>query len=846
MFSTRRRRSSSAGDLAVLFALVAALVTITVAILKLLVQGGVAAWKMFGSSSATKSLLQTGASGPTPVAAIDATSAARAERSNTHSIAHSIELVTKPAPEARRMAIELVPPESRAVVEHPYREMAKSQPTIFDDPAALESWGQKAFVLWARELPMAPSDLSGILKSVEPRMRLVGRMRTELDLRKVVWKQEPYRGREAASGAAVDAAKVDPFGIAEEIERTSRYVSTCRGCDGKGESICRECSGSTRTDCESCGGEGKVMGYAVDGSRRRLNCKPCKVRGNFACAGCRSGKVECSSCRGAGKLERWLEVEKKVQTVVRTRTSDGDLRELAWESRDVADADIAKDARIACAVSRAGALEERDLPAEVPSAWREKHWAGMQLKVSAGERIAAQRFQLLELPAAELRYGFAGDQQTVAFEGMRLNVPRASADRLFHARASSLRGYGVVLGAMPVIALVVYAARGPYFLNGLTFGAVMGVMTAALLLFAALGKQTLHRPAKGWALAALAPALGAAVAMVKLVQTYLRAGLLDKAAEELAALGPSDTDAEVFDAWQELYFLHAKTQSTCQAITAEMGRLVERSQRREQAQAQADRAALVAAGTALARCDFAAARSEISCANEAARDGEEGRALRVRVDQIEAARCLNDRDWACVQRAAERLDALQAPGRAKADELRAKLIAKVRAYVDERLAALKTEGDMRRRVATEREAIDLWSRYLMAPNATEPIELVALRSALKRDEVLVAKQDLRESKLRAVEEAKAAAIERKRAAAERCAKPPRSASSARRSTPRSASSARRSGRRRTRRRVGATVRWCATTAATRRAARAGAIRIAAAARITAACRDVARTERSRA
>lgn len=755
MFSRRRSRRASAADAAALFALIAALVTLAVAIVKLLVQGGVAAWRMFGSSGMSKSL-QAGAPGLMPVAAIPAMGAPP----SAPNPAHSIEFVAKPAPL-----------ETRAVVEHPYRETARAQPTIFDDPQALESWGHKAFALWASELPMAPSDLTGILARVEPRMRVVGRMRTELDLRRLVWREAPYRGREAASGGAIDAARVDPFGDEAEIRQLSRFISLCPGCGGTGQVLCHACAGTERISCGSCSGEGKVMGYASNGSRRRLNCKPCRGRGTFACEGCRKGKVDCVGCGTTGKLERWLEVERDRRVVVVTRTGEADLRSLPWESQDVDDSDLAKDARIAAVVSRAGALEERDLPPQVPASWREQYWAGMQPRLSAGQRVAAQRFQLLELPAAALTYGFAGAQQVVTFEGMRLAPPRREADQLFHARASRLRGYGVGLGAVPGIALIAYAARGQYFLSGLMFIAVLGLALAAALLFAALGKQTLRRPAKGWALAALAPTLGAAVALAEAepsigqARAYLRAGLLAKAEAELTALGGAG-DAEVADGWQELYLRRARSRATCQAIVAELAKLTHGSRRREQAQALADRAALVASEGALARGDVAAARSELACASETAREGAEGLGLRVRAGLLEAAGCLSARDWACVQRAAERLEALPGPGAAKAGELRGELTAKVRAVVDERMLGLARETDVRRRVAAEREAIELWVRYLMAPNAREPAELFVLRTALERDEGLLVKLEQREAKLRAAEEAKAAAAERKRVAAE--------------------------------------------------------------------------------
>jgi hypothetical protein len=730
-----------------LVALAWAAVVGTYALLKLLVRGVAAAWKMFGSSHTPMPMLE----------------------STKQSATTPREVAMEPVEE--RSISPLPAPASRATdSSHPYRTSEPMEPSIFEDKERLEAWANQSFQQWARELPMVPNDLSGMLMAVEPRTRLVGRLSSSIDARKLVWKQEPYGGAELASGAAADTAKMDPFEDAEEIRRHSRYISMCRGCNGIGEVMCGTCRGTTRVECRGCVGEGKIMGYAVDGSRRRLNCKECKGKGSFACKECRGGKIKCSSCRSLGKLERWLTVERKERTVVRLRAGGADLSGFAWAQadRDCADAEIAKDAKLVSVASHDGKLETSDLPAEVPAAWREKQWSELQEKAKAGERISSQRFLLLEMPAVELTYGFAGNRQTVAFEGLRMMAPPHSKDRVFHSRASWLRGGVAALAAGPLLSLGVYLARGPYFVTGNLLGVVACLALVAALLFGVLWNWTLRRPARWLGIGALVPAIGAAILMVKMepslerAQELLRLGALAPAQIELEELGR--TTADEVDAWDELHLRRALQQTTCRESLGELGNVPEQTTRWATGQVYADGLAMTEARRALDRGEIEEARNALTCASKGQLDNAEGVALRVRIGSAAAERCLETRDWECAQREAEALQMMEA--REAASRYRGMLTEGAKRGASELGEKTKAEQDVRVRVADERKALELWTRYVLAQEAAEPADLAALRASLAKDEGLLVKLEAQEAKQRAAEERRAAEVERRRVQAE--------------------------------------------------------------------------------
>ncbi len=685
-------------------------------------------------------------------------------------------LLSKTPPEPGAMAMGQAPPASpakptpsAAELAHPYRTSRPVAPSLFEDKERLEAQTHREFEQWVRTLPMAPWDPSGILRQIAPQMKKVGRLCSTIDTRRLVLKYAAYSGAEPASGKAVDPSTLDPFEESVEIRRRSRYIATCSSCEGKGEVRCPACSGSTRVDCEGCGGEGKVMGLAVDGSRRRLNCKPCKGKGNFVCMGCKRGKVNCPSCMASGKMERWLAVERKEQTVVRVRSEGAELHDFDWthESRDVPDEVIAKDAKLVSEASRQGPLEAHDLPPGTPQLWRDKPWTELYQPPKPGVRISFQRFQLLELPAVKLTYGFAHKQQQVVFEGMRLTAPPVSSDELFHSRATMLRGVGVLLLAVPVTALVIYASRGAYFMNGATFALMASLLGVAALLFAALQRATLGRPARRWALAALAPALAAVISVVSLeprisqAQALLNASSLDLAEAELNALGKRDSD-ELGAAWDELYLQHTLRKKSCHEALAELSNVTASTLRWAKGRAHADALAMAEARALMAK-DVSEARRALVCASAEQQNNAEGYALRVQFGSTEAVKCLEARNWECAQLAVDHLLSIEASE--EVARHRRSLQEGVQRNIGELQSSVKTEKSVRNRLREERLAIELWTRYLLKPADAEPPGLAELRTAEASDASALVKLEQQEAKEQFEAEKRAAATERKYAAA---------------------------------------------------------------------------------
>jgi hypothetical protein len=102
-----------------------------------------------------------------------------------------------------------------------------------------------------------------------------------------------------------DPASVDPWGIDPvSLPHSSRALATCPTCEGEKKILCGGCSGEGRITCGTCGGYGRVSGQ-----RGPKNCPRCRAQGTVRCPQCSRGWVQCSSCRGVGRVTAWLAVE---------------------------------------------------------------------------------------------------------------------------------------------------------------------------------------------------------------------------------------------------------------------------------------------------------------------------------------------------------------------------------------------------------------------------------------------------------------------------------------------------------------------------------------------------------
>lgn len=647
-----------------------------------------------------------------------------------------------------------------------------AEPGRGDVEALEDREAQSVFEQWARQLPMAPRDVRSTWRGRERKAHLVGRLRTVLEARRLEWKEAPYHAEKVGGSLALhrdhdlDASQIDPFTSPDEVRRRSYAISTCRTCTGGGEVACGACSGTLRVVCDGCGGAGKVDGVTANGHRRKLNCKACRGKASLPCKGCRKGKVSCARCEATGHVARWLTVERGGRDgKILVKVANPERVALPWcqLETEYADQELERDATKLGAVVRDREVETHELPEQLPAAWREAHWKQLQIELQPGERIVSQAFALWEVPSLDVTYALRGDQQTVSFESKRLLPPPTMTDRLFHHRASALRGWMVALASLPALALLVYAMRGGYFLNGWTAGVVLALVGCAAVLFGGLWQQSLGRPAWRWWQASALPAvlaLGFAVPLEPSLSTasaHLQGGRLAEAEVELNALGESAT-GELAALWGELFARQAMTKATCR----EAARLLERATMRGKAwtaaRQRADALAVEAAAVGAAGGELAAER-ELECASEAGRKGEAAQQLRKRVLLGQAEKCVAEQNWSCAR---DREDGLRAAGHVEdAGRSRAAADTSLRRVISEKTAASRRANTPRLRLEAAQTAADLWTRFLLTEGEAAPAEVTALRAAIAKEEVLVAKLDAQEAKQRAAEEKRRAAVEEK-------------------------------------------------------------------------------------
>lgn len=432
-------------------------------------------------------------------------------------------------------------------------------------------------------------------------------------------------------------------------------------------------------------------------------------------------------------------------TAIQVAPAGGITGAFAWGREGVAcsEEELTRDADLVCTVTRGRALEPGDLPSEIPASWLESHWAGLQVRLSPGERIVSQSFTLLKVPSVEVTYAVGEQRQTISFEGMRLLAPPRWKDHLFHARAESLRWLKGTLAALPVMVFLFYLARGEHFLNGALAGLVLTTATLGALLYGFRARRTLGRPAGRWLAAALAPAMVMGVMAVRLepraetVRSYLEDGELAKARMILRALDDA-ADPELASLWNELHVQLALQATSCGAVAEELARIPEDAPRRKLGVARADALALQAAKVAVEAGEIESAEASLECGSTALRSGTATSSLRARIALGGGRLSLNKRDWAAVLESADSAMVLgDGDGSiALLTELRSAVLGEVVALIERS----RRDQDPRHRLADERKAVELWTRYLPTEGSAE---LAELRAAMERDEAAVARLDAR-------------------------------------------------------------------------------------------------------
>ncbi len=182
-------------------------------------------------------------------------------------------------------------------------------------PDALDEGRIRAAVsVFARSRFLVPNELGArmSIESIDARWSYAIRVRSEVEERRFVEDDEPYRGQ------SIDD-RGDPPGLWEPrceapegfTDRTKRIrrehtdrVQRCGDCGGDGRVRCSTCHGRGEVDCTWCGGDGwrtrtewRDEPDGQGGTRRRSE----SVR--EPCRHCRSGRVDCGRCHGRGRVD---------------------------------------------------------------------------------------------------------------------------------------------------------------------------------------------------------------------------------------------------------------------------------------------------------------------------------------------------------------------------------------------------------------------------------------------------------------------------------------------------------------------------------------------------------------
>lgn len=448
------------------------------------------------------------------------------------------------------------PPDDR------FRAVLAVDPTVFDDSVLAEAAALKVFAAWAAELPMAPADPTTVVRSLDLRVRHIGRLETEVAERKIVWREAPYAGHAPLGAPSITPERVDAWTTnADDLRRESRYLASCSGCSGKGKVMCRVCAGNTIVKCANCDGTRKAYGIAKNGARRLMNCVPCEAKGELPCTHCANGKTACSVCPGSGRIERWLEIVETVRVDVQIEPDGEMTRAFRWGTDGTAAtrSEIEGDAKIACELSTYGPVSLESVERLVAREWIAANWQKLQPNMRGTERARRQTFWLLEVPSIELSYGVAGAKPTpITLEGRRMLVPPASVDSQFVTRAQRLRLVRYVAFGLSGAIAIAYLMRGSYFWSASVAALTACSLAVAFAVDGFMRRASLgQRAAKGWAIGAATAAIFAGASAfaaeprVRAAKRYAAAGNIEQAKRELQALGNANEPPQA-DAWADV------------------------------------------------------------------------------------------------------------------------------------------------------------------------------------------------------------------------------------------------------------------------------------------------------
>jgi len=382
--------------------------------------------------------------------------------------------------------------------------------------------GVACFENWAAHFSGCPRRPARLVRGVDSERDYAGVLTTEWEARDVRWKTVPYGGTQRAQPAPMTPADVDPWNAdASEVRTRSDHVTTCDACGAKGKDRCAHCGATGRLVCASCQGQRKQYGYAVNGSRRLLNCTTCRGKGEVDCGNCRRGIATCAVCAGEKRVQRWITIECRRRTETTT-----------YPRSAVLDGEVVAD------IERDRAIGAADL-GSVPKEWLLR----LSPTQSPGERAVRQQLRIVEVPRLVVHYHLGASEHTAQFGGRAL-VP-LTAEQPFEARATWLRALGAVFIATAIVISIIHLARGAFYWSGWSLLAIASFGVLLVLLWLAAAEHTATRRAtRAWLGGAVAAAVATALFFafaqpnVEHVRTLIALNQFDAAEQEIRALGP--------------------------------------------------------------------------------------------------------------------------------------------------------------------------------------------------------------------------------------------------------------------------------------------------------------------
>lgn len=185
---------------------------------------------------------------------------------------------------------------------------------VFDNPLLAEEAALRVFAVWAQALPMAPAELSRCTIPRTACLRRIGRLVTE-----VAKRQKPPGARCPIAGQSELRHRQSP-------SRLSTHGRSCqRNCGGAAFTLHPVVAALAlaRALAATAMAPPLLVAYL---QRCRQGVRPCsqwfiptpELQGvpwqrQPQCTNCVKGKVTCSNCTGAGRVERWIEIEETVR-----------------------------------------------------------------------------------------------------------------------------------------------------------------------------------------------------------------------------------------------------------------------------------------------------------------------------------------------------------------------------------------------------------------------------------------------------------------------------------------------------------------------------------------------------